>query len=965
MLCRAAPGTDLASRRGSLTSCGLFASSTIPLGLTQDIPTPLANKATAKESLRPFDWSNWEDWVQWDRDNGHDVSHTVTATTNSIPYLNLLPAVTSDDNGVSNIQKSIGTKLSPGLASGSTNNTGQIFFKDRPVEQWPNDSLFEFDNITRFSGAPAKLSTNEFLDLNLLPLQQLRFSRIADAGSGNSPEQRDCQRFDLQSSNLSEQSLSPADSSHRSIPVSPLEGSFSGNSKKRKSLADDENTELTPTEPRREQDRKRAHKMVEKKYRMNLNEKIAVLRDSIPSLQMRKNSDSSNENGDDEDIDGELKPTTKPNKGEVLSKATEYIRYLEKRNRKLSGEVVDLRRRLNAFKTFAMTGPIGLNGGMVQDEEGVLGLYGNEIQQQFQTDTQPDPRIEAQSKIQNNCSSHESSPISPQGDSAGHMSKLILGSLVGFMIIQGFNEQEQAEGAPSDRGLFSLPTQHMGSLKYFLHYLHQPSVIRYVPLLEKPVFLLKVAIMIAIILYAILPLFLDTRPGENAKPAPDSLPVLSLASPVEVRRSAWLTAIQTVWVPRQSFLLQAVALMLKSCKFLLRNTIGPHRYAALTGTTEEQEGARVKAWEIAIDSQLAGGDADISIGRLVLTMIASGTLPESPYRLMLKAFHIHVLFWEASKRKIWGWYFYRMFAAKLARSYWKKARKLQMQSNGLLTTNEASKCDALPDYLARLLDLDSDVVMVDAVVQRAHNLVWNKPNSHRVSECIDDLNRVVDDPAIHSPLDALAAWYSSLVLQRVLTRSLEGTMDQADLEVEIRNELETALKVAPTASLVQNRCLVAYALLLSKGRRANISAALQALMSSSQFTLTCVETTFPSLTTCVIPADLDLSLRCAMAIALLDHPQNSKAVVDFARQTKFPSNSLNILELSAVYNFLDAMFQNKEVAYEAKDVLEKVAVILKTWIRGEQGKNSVLGKEAKVNISRLCLTVFRWLVEEG
>jgi len=30
----------------------------------------------------------------------------------------------------------------------------------------------------------------------------------------------------------------------------------------------------------------------------------------------------------------------------------------------------------------------------------------------------------------------------------------------------------------------------------------------------------------------------------------------SLVSSVEVRRSTWLTAVQAVWVPRQSFLLQ-------------------------------------------------------------------------------------------------------------------------------------------------------------------------------------------------------------------------------------------------------------------------------------------------------------------------------------------------------------------------------------------------------------------------
>ncbi|KAK1477718.1 helix-loop-helix DNA-binding domain-containing protein [Colletotrichum cuscutae] len=38
----------------------------------------------------------------------------------------------------------------------------------------------------------------------------------------------------------------------------------------------------------------------------------------------------------------------------------------------------------------------------------------------------------------------------------------------------------------------------------------------------------------------------------------------------------------------------------------------------LTGLTEEQEAARVKAWSIALDAQLAGGDVEINKSRLTL-----------------------------------------------------------------------------------------------------------------------------------------------------------------------------------------------------------------------------------------------------------------------------------------------------------------------------------------------------------
>jgi hypothetical protein len=63
-------------------------------------------------------------------------------------------------------------------------------------------------------------------------------------------------------------------------------------------------------------------------------------------------------------------------------------------------------------------------------------------------------------------------------------------------------------------------------------------------------------------------------------------------------------------------------------KLSLRNAIGSHGYALLTGITEQEELARVKAWVIALDAQLAGGDVEVSKSRLTLTLLASGTLPD-------------------------------------------------------------------------------------------------------------------------------------------------------------------------------------------------------------------------------------------------------------------------------------------------------------------------------------------------
>ena len=80
---------------------------------------------------------------------------------------------------------------------------------------------------------------------------------------------------------------------------------------------------------------KRSHNAIEKRYRTNLNEKIAALRDAVPSL--RKLSAVA---ADDMDSPSSAQ---RLNKATVLSKAIEYIQYLEGRNKRLEEENAILR----------------------------------------------------------------------------------------------------------------------------------------------------------------------------------------------------------------------------------------------------------------------------------------------------------------------------------------------------------------------------------------------------------------------------------------------------------------------------------------------------------------------------------------------------------------------------------------------------------------------------------------------
>ncbi|KAL1889443.1 hypothetical protein Cpir12675_005778 [Ceratocystis pirilliformis] len=83
-----------------------------------------------------------------------------------------------------------------------------------------------------------------------------------------------------------------------------------------------------------------AHNDIERKYRTNLKDKIAELRDAIPALRGLV---------DEEEDDGTPRPQ-KVSKGTVLTKATDYIHTLERRNKAIMKEHQDLSRRLQAFE---------------------------------------------------------------------------------------------------------------------------------------------------------------------------------------------------------------------------------------------------------------------------------------------------------------------------------------------------------------------------------------------------------------------------------------------------------------------------------------------------------------------------------------------------------------------------------------------------------------------------------------
>ncbi|KAI0395515.1 hypothetical protein F5Y17DRAFT_465690 [Xylariaceae sp. FL0594] len=819
--------------------------------------------------------------------------------------------------------------------------------------------------------------------------------------------------------------------------------SFSGTGKSSASSSPEEMRDLDKSNPRKrktsaevedEDDeeenhqpvKKTAHNMIEKRYRTNLNDKIAALRDSVPSLRiMSKSARGEDTTNDREELQG-LTPAHKLNKATVLSKATEYIRHLEKRNGQLQGENTIMQQRIAAFEKLFMSG--ALSGAMAGPMNGPMngGTIGGAMSpHQQQHHTPPTPTTYAQEP-----STYAPSPMAaphraePQGmmpvpdemkrmiaaqlaagqsypmhqqayrsnpaiirqqqiqqqqqmqaggwqNSTPYFAKLMVGSLAGLMLMEAVREHEQSNETPEGRGLFALPiqlleflTSNMG-VNFMGYSIHGARVI----------YSIKVVLLLCSLWWAVMPTLMSSGPpnpkqSKQALAPPKAAP--SLASPIHVRRQAWLTAIQTVWVPRHNFFLEAAALGLKTAKLSLRNLIGISGYQMLTGLTEEQEIARVKAWAIALDAQLAGGDVEISKSRLTLTLLASATLPSTPLRLMLNALHIRVLLWNMGGAALGT--AMQVIAAKLARSKWNEAKQLYRLTAQLRRSGQELPDDDLPDHLAALLEQDGDAVLNATIVQRAHNLAWNRPTEDNVTSNVDGMANVVDDPAVRSPMDAVAAWFSNMTLQDVLTTSLlvAGEEEDKETSVQVENLVSLAIRTAPIGSVAQQRALVARALLSDEKRSINIVAALQAIgpvtsalamnersvAGASQATPLTPLKELPS--SLVTTAELRTSLLCAMAIAHLEKfspPDEPVSIYGVINQIQ-PVSDMGLLGYTAAYKLMDRLSTHEFAAEACAGTLERLAGSLRIWT----GKACALEPDVRQQIVERCIAVTRDIV---
>ena len=651
----------------------------------------------------------------------------------------------------------------------------------------------------------------------------------------------------------------------------------------------------------------KSHSIVEKRYRTNLNDKIADLRRSIPSLR--------GENPNAAEVET-LIAAPKHNKSTVLTKAIEYIHHLEQRNAYLENVNTGLRNQARNAKSEVIRSADTVRAELAKSPSAGSEDSPSTSDEAPITFDAPEGMIHVPDdirKLRNSApQEHYADQISSEVQQPGtHFSikggkfigKLMLGSLAGFMIMdRSLGNRKDGE---NDRGLFALPfSASIPTLPPLWRLQARSGPFAYERLLLPVIKSFLIFSVLGLMLFLYL---FNSKPKLSLKQATEGKSRSGAsASPIEVRENAWLTAVQTLKVPRHSWFPEMMALILETGAYIIRQLLGWASYSWLMGRSEEEEIARVRAWEIAIDAQLTGGDAEVSRSRLVLTLWASGTLPKTPARLMLKALHLRIMFWQASRwPRICS--ALDLAASRLAQYQWTLAKCMLDTADA---TTGSANFEPLPDHLLTLLQRPAGDIMNNLTIQRAHNLCWNRSASI-TSEAVE-LDDSVEDTAMRGPLDALALWSSSLTLQEALRDFLDsGEISEAHL-----SQIEIALRTAPPGSSSSIRALAAKTIFSEADRTQNINKLQQAHPSTSAviFPGSLSENSLFSSTVC---SGVLTSIECAKALDTLarSHPDtaSSDSAIQLLDRTCSRVTGLDVLALAAAYNLVVVLIRNCDV----------------------------------------------------
>lgn len=355
--------------------------------------------------------------------------------------------------------------------------------------------------------------------------------------------------------------------------------------------------------------KKTSHNVIEKRYRSNLNDKIAALRDSIPVLRSAARKASAKDVSSDSEgsctADG---PGSKLkfNKATVLTKATEYIKQLEKQNESLVEENSQLRNRLHNPRRPRSISTVGTyeHGSPSDGSMTDVSLLQPSVDIAEESSTSKEPVVgmmPAPEEFRRMWAGASQEHYAPPDDDIGtgprgrFMSRLLVGSLATLMVMEGLSENEADHKAnePGSRGLFALPRELLTESRGFREPIRRRIIAFISSLQGHQVQTLSKLLLLAILIFAFLVYILEfaNRPPRKSPVRAPSMDRASDLPAAPVPHSS--TSRNLGPSSLRSLTDQEVTAIMTIRRFLARKAVGLLGGSWLEASVEDEEAASI------------------------------------------------------------------------------------------------------------------------------------------------------------------------------------------------------------------------------------------------------------------------------------------------------------------------------------------------------------------------------------
>ena len=313
---------------------------------------------------------------------------------------------------------------------------------------------------------------------------------------------------------------------------------------------------------------------------------------------------------------------------------------------------------------------------------------------------------------------------------------------------------------------------------------------------------------------------------------------------------------------------------------------------------------------------------------------------------MLKALHIRVMFWQASD---WNWICRALNSAAscLARYQWNLAQKIH---NGAIEDTTKVDDHDLPEHLLSLLERPIEDVMSDVNIQRAHNLAWNRPVSTDAEKDIE-VDEMVDDTAMRGPLDILALWSSTRILQQALYDSIQSSRNSE----ACLSQINLAYRTAPPGSSTSIQALAAIAVSSDDDRESKVNDLTHLLLSS---TTALLPTSFANIDTCStdVHSNTLVAIKCVKNLVMVSSERNPDSLynaLELLGETFYDFKSMDLLAFAAALQLVSVLLRDPDLASQHLRTLKEIL------------SNTIIQKDEPAKYSKLYKTALQKVLEVG